>query len=224
MEDDKRLIKLSKHDNRLTEHFNMTATEQNEYFKELNSDKHALELRMGATYEGNAFQLYSIVRKLGITNIVETGVQNGFSSEIFMRALEANGKGTLHSVDSGPTSTDKSHQTNCNTTEEGIPGKNIHQHLKDKYWDLTIGLNYEVLSDVLNKAGDFQLFHHDSDHSSGSVRFEIENVLKVAKKGTLIILHDSAGVLNEGKFTGKLETLFTDGNGHNSIFRVTKGL
>ncbi len=52
-----------------------------------------------AVEEGTARLLYGIVRAGAPDHIWETGVANGVSSLIILKALERNGSGTLHSTD-----------------------------------------------------------------------------------------------------------------------------
>lgn len=100
-------------------------------------------------------RLYALVRKLEPDTVVETGVCNGVSTYIVLRALEANGHGHLHSVDSPP--------------EERIPdgeqpGWIIPDDLRDR-WSLTIGLSQEKLPNVIADLDTIDLFLHDTKAS-----------------------------------------------------------
>ncbi len=178
--------------------------------KELCSDSHALMLRTGAQYDSACGYMYSVIRKLKPLNIIETGVQNGFSTEIFLRAMRANGIGRLYSIDSGSTSTDGSHATDSNQTLDGIPGQFINPGLLDR-WNLTIGLSSEFLEDILMKVRGLKIiFHHDSDHGAGNVRFETKLFIKYARVGSIFAMHDWSGQfdINEEPFN-RLEPLDT---------------
>ena len=49
-----------------------------------------------------ALVLYALTRILRPEIVVETGVADGVSSELFLRAMARNGTGTLHSIDISP--------------------------------------------------------------------------------------------------------------------------
>lgn len=100
-------------------------------------------------------RLYALVRKLEPETVVETGVCNGVSTLIVLRALEANGHGHLYSVDHPP--------------EERIPdgeqpGWIIPDDLRDR-WSLTIGLSQEELPGVIDGLNEIDLFLHDTKAS-----------------------------------------------------------
>ena len=52
-----------------------------------------------ATEDCTLLTLYALVRTIRPAIVVETGVANGFSSEVILHALAANGHGELHSID-----------------------------------------------------------------------------------------------------------------------------
>ena len=136
--------------------------------------------------------LYMLVRVLQPATVLETGVQNGCSTEFILWAIRRNGRGRLFSIDSGPTSSDGSHQTPWHRTANGIPGQGILQPLKSE-WDLTIGLSRDTLPDVCRRAGSVGLFWHDSDHSPENVRFEFTTVQPFVPSGGMLCLHDFEG-------------------------------
>jgi predicted O-methyltransferase YrrM len=55
-----------------------------------------------AVEHGTALLLYALVRVLKPETVLEIGVANGASSYFILRALDANGTGTLHSFDIAP--------------------------------------------------------------------------------------------------------------------------
>ena len=133
--------------------------------------------------------LYVLVRLLKPQVVLETGVQNGCSTELILWAIRRNGAGRLYSIDSGPTSSDGSHATAWHQTQDGIPGKGILHGLRP-YWDLTVGLAREYLLTLCHRVRTVDLFWHDSDHSAENVRFEFSTVKEYIRPGGLLSLHD----------------------------------
>ena len=136
--------------------------------------------------------LYVLVRHFRPTIVVETGVQNGCSTEMILWAIHRNQAGRLYSIDSGGTSSDGSHKTSWNETRDGIPGKDIHDGLK-RNWDLTIGLSSSCLNDLCQRLERVDLFWHDSDHSAENVQFEFLTIKPYVSCGGILCLHDFNG-------------------------------
>ncbi len=119
-------------------------------------------------------KLYDLVRTVSPDIVVETGVCNGFSSSVILRALEDNGKGHLYSVDL-PVNIDEI------TTEERTgavlpPGKEsgwaVPDDLRER-WTLRLGDTYKELPKVFDSlSDDIDIFIHDSDHSYETMMFE----------------------------------------------------
>jgi hypothetical protein len=145
------------------------------------------ELRPGDSFSFYSLPLYVVCRVTKPKNVIETGTQNGGSAQAILSALQVNNIGNLYSIDSGDTSTDKSHSLTM-----GTPGHLISSHLKSK-WLLKIGFSYDVLPDMLKHMGTVDLFFHDSDHSKECVEFEFKEVVKYCTKGSLVGLHDHYG-------------------------------
>jgi hypothetical protein len=133
--------------------------------------------------------LYILVRTQRPAVVVETGVQNGCSTEMILWALYRNAIGRLYSVDSGPTSTDGSHATDWHKTDGGLPGKNIVKGLKDR-WELSIGLSCDQLPGLCERLKVVDMFWHDSDHSDNNVTFEFDTVMPYIYIGGVLCLHD----------------------------------
>lgn len=134
--------------------------------------------------------LYSIIRETKPNLIVETGVQNGMSTECFLGALEKNNKGRLISIDCGSERGDGcSHKT-----WDRDPGKYVREEFKHQ-WELNIGISKNEIPKLvkkLKKDGEMiDLFHHDSDHSDENINFEIDSLLPFIRKGGVIAMHDA---------------------------------
>ena len=152
----------------------------------------AERLRSREAVEAYGMWLYALVRLLQPRVVLETGVQNGCSTELILWAIHRNGTGRLYSIDSGPTSTDGSHATAWHQTKDGIPGRDILHGLRP-HWDLTVGLTREELPGLCRQVGIVDIFWHDSDHSAENVRFEFSAVEDHIPSGGLLALHDFQG-------------------------------
>jgi predicted O-methyltransferase YrrM len=97
-----------------------------------------------------ALLLYLLVRVNRPKTVLETGVANGWSSNFILNALNANGTGTLYSIDIKPD-----------------VGGLVEESLKNR-WQLKI-INLEnakqEFEQIVNFIESIDLFIHDSDHS-----------------------------------------------------------
>ena len=144
-------------------------------------------LRPGDAFQFYALPLYVLARIIRPTLAVETGTQNGASAQAILCAIRRNDHGRLLSIDAGTNSSDGTHQF----TEDGVPGKHIPDHLRDR-WDLVIGLTQHKLAPILAVQA-VDLFFHDSDHSREVVEFEFRTVVAASRPGTIVSLHDHYG-------------------------------
>lgn len=114
--------------------------------------------------------LYTLARALEPEVIVETGIANGWSSVIFLRALQKNGSGALHSFD----------------VRHDV-GKLVNDDERGP-WSLHI-LEKGTLQEFdaeLAKLPPIGLFFHDSDHSYLHMRLEIRMAgARLAEHGAL---------------------------------------
>jgi GT2 family glycosyltransferase/cephalosporin hydroxylase len=124
--------------------------------------------------------LYQIVRIFKPQVVVETGVANGASSTFILSAMEANGMGTLYSVD-------------WSESEElsFVPkGKEMGWMVPDelrKRWHLQIGRTEEKLEPLLKQIGRINVFLHDSDHSYETMMYEYKTAWPyLVEKGFLL--------------------------------------
>ena len=145
---------------------------------------HSKNLRPGDSFSFYSLPLYVVVRMIKPENIIETGTQNGGSAQTMLYALHKNGKGTLHSIDSGSESTDNTHLITV-----GTPGEKITDFLKER-WKLHLGFSYDKLRPLLDEIKTVDLFFHDSDHSKKCIEFEFSEVIKNINNESLVGLHD----------------------------------
>jgi len=126
--------------------------------------------------------LYLVVRVLKPNVVVETGVANGVSSSIILKALDQNGKGVLYSLDLH--------------YREGIAiprGKHLGWIIPDELrnrWRLVLGESTKVLPKLLNSIGSIDMFLHDSRHTYKTMIREYEIAYPFLKDRGLLLSHD----------------------------------
>jgi predicted O-methyltransferase YrrM len=129
-------------------------------------------------------ELYAVVRAAKPGVIVETGVASGLSSAHILRALAANQRGMLHSIDL-PNVQHGSVLPQGRTTGWMVPDS-----LRGR-WKLNIGDSRKLLPEVLQALGGIDLFLHDSDHSYEYMSFEFELAFPRLKAGGLFLSDDT---------------------------------
>ncbi len=126
--------------------------------------------------------LYTAVRVLKPTLMVETGVSSGSSSFAILSAMEKNGSGKLHSIDIGI-------KNNTFFPE----GTNIGWVVPENYhsnWKLIIGDVRLELPKLLESLKEIDVFYHDSDHSYDHMVFELNHAFSFIKNDGVIIADD----------------------------------
>jgi len=131
-----------------------------------------------------AAELYAIVRAAKPRVIVETGVASGLSSAHILRALAANGAGTLYSIDL-PNVQEGSVLPKGRTSGWIVPDS-----LRDR-WKLQLGDTWVLLPDLLRTLDRLDLFLHDSDHSYEAMVFEYEQAFPKLEPGGLLLSDDT---------------------------------
>ena len=112
--------------------------------------------------------------------VVETGVAYGVSSGYILRAMEENGRGTLHSIDLPP----------LRREYERFWGVAVPEDLRDDRWRLHRGSSSRILPGLLRKTGPVDLFVHDSLHTGRNMRREFEAAWPNLRPGGLLIADD----------------------------------
>ena len=131
-----------------------------------------------------AAELYAVVRTIKPRVIIETGVASGISSAYILRALAANGTGTLHSIDLPNV------QQGSGLPEGRTSGWIVSDSLWER-WKLYIGDSRELLPDLLGTLGHVGIFLHDSDHSYENMLFEFEQAFPRLEDGGLLMSDDA---------------------------------
>jgi predicted O-methyltransferase YrrM len=122
---------------------------------------------------------YVLCRLIGPSFVLETGVAYGVSSAFILRALEENGRGTLHSVDLPP----------LRREYERFWGIAVPDALKGR-WELHRGSSARVLPRLLEEKGMVDLFLHDSLHTGRNMRREFDTVWPQLRTGGALLADD----------------------------------
>lgn len=134
---------------------------------------------LGINWQGGGADmhlLYGLCRLLQPKVVIETGVQDGWSSLMILLALEKNGVGHLHSIDL-PAFHPKAHQYTGIMVSEGLKHR----------WTLHLGPQRRILPDLLSGLPKVDLFHYDSDKTyRGMYQTYSEVWPKLASGGVLV--------------------------------------
>lgn len=136
--------------------------------------------------------LYYLVRARRPRICLETGVFDGVSSAVILKALRDNGEGRLSSIDqparrSMPASTDRMRFSTLPTGCE--PGWLIPDDLRER-WRLRLGPSQEMLPLWLEELGDIDFFLHDSLHTRAHMLWEYTTVWPALAPGGLLVSDD----------------------------------
>lgn len=156
-----------------------------------------------ATFGGinieQARSLYAIVRSERPGIIVETGVCNGVTTLIILKALENNQSGYLYSIDYPTYSNDpiaefqEMHYPDDHTfsaiPSDKMPGWIVPDDLRDR-WELRKGKSQRHLPSLLDELSEIDIFLHDSDHTFPCMMFEYEVAWEYLKSNGLLLSDD----------------------------------
>lgn len=186
------------------------------FFSDLN-ERMIERRRRHVQYPPWAEFLYMSVRFLKPRVMVETGVFDGVSSAIILRALEANADGMLLSIDLPARETIVG-STNCmpDTTlpPHCDPGWIVPAGLRERY-RLEFGDSKELLPQLLSQYPRIDCFFHDSLHTYEHMYFEYATAWPHIKSHGLLLSDDifwSRALARFCKETGKQYVRF-DGFG-----------
>lgn len=151
----------------------------------------------GAIKRLHAVHIYALVRRLRPERMVETGVCNGLSSAVILRAMKSNGAGRLYSVDLPEFSGAQEGAPTFWSGKGGAvvpaglaPGWLVPQVLRPR-WDLRLGRSATVLPELLEELGVIDVFLHDSEHSFQNQSFEFEAAARHLRPGGVLIASDT---------------------------------
>jgi len=126
--------------------------------------------------------LYTAVRVLRPSVVVETGVGSGVSSTFLLSAMERNDFGRLYSVDLPLLE-------NRLLPEGEHTGWIIPDRLRYR-WELTVGDSRAELPKLFERLGTVDAFFHDSDHSYDHMTWEFSLAYPHVRTGGMILSDD----------------------------------
>ena len=161
------------------------------FFHELNEqmvekrDRRVWQIRWGEL-------LYLIVRFQRPEVVVETGVFDGISSAMILKAFADNGRGRLYSIDlparnSIEGSTDR--MVEGTLPKDCDPGWLVPGYLRDRY-DLTFGDARVELPRLLQRIGEVDIFLHDSLHTFEHMEWEFKTVWPHLRSSGILLADD----------------------------------
>lgn len=139
-------------------------------------------------------KLYNLIREKEPETVVETGVCNGVSTSIILKALHDNSKGKLHSIDL-PKYVSENQKHNLKITKGSAipshkkPGWLVPQKFKER-WRLSIGDSNYRLPEKLEELEEIDIFLHDSEHTYQTMIFEISIAWRHLTDNGLILVDD----------------------------------
>jgi predicted O-methyltransferase YrrM len=147
----------------------------------------------GRISDNDAQKLYNFLREERPQKVVETGVCNGFSTAVILKALEENGKGKLYSIDLPDDGAERSEhwedKGNWVIPPNKEPGWIIEGDLR-KRWKLIKGDSNVELPSLLSDLESIDLFIHDSEHSYQTMMLEYCLSWKFLDKNGCLISDD----------------------------------
>ncbi len=150
----------------------------------------------------HSYTLFLIVRVLQPDWFLETGVANGKSSLMVLKAMELNGRGTLVSVDMATIES-------SGADRHKAAGMGIGWLVPDQLcarWDLRIGSSHAVLPKIGANAPNFDIFMHDSLSNHENMMFEYGEARRLVKPRGLLISDDIETCSAFSEFTGRYGT------------------
>lgn len=141
----------------------------------------------------DARNLYKFIREEKPSTVVETGVCNGYSTAVILKALDENGSGQLYSIDlpdfgeEDEEIWDEKGGWIIPSSEE--PGWLVDEKLREN-WELILGNSNEELPKLLSELGEIDVFIHDSEHSYQTMMLEYCVAWRYLKKDGKLISDD----------------------------------
>ncbi|UCH89388.1 MAG: class I SAM-dependent methyltransferase [Thermoplasmata archaeon] len=161
------------------------------FFSELS--KNMMEKRHQDAVWGGWYEfMFMVVRFSKPSIMFETGVFDGQSSAVILRALKKNGKGKLISIDLPAVDTieESTHRMRDTTLPPKCqPGWVIPDYLRDRH-ELVLGDSKELLPKLFEKYPEIDIFFHDSLHTYEHQYFEYTAAWPHLKENGLLLSDD----------------------------------
>jgi predicted O-methyltransferase YrrM len=131
--------------------------------------------------------LYVAMRIIQPATIVETGCAAGWSSALYLAALEQNEKGHLYTIDLPTRGAETAMGWALPPGTQ--PGFLVPESLKSR-WTLILGDAREELLPLLNKLESVDVFMHDSDHSYVHMMWEYLTAFPYIRTNGILLSDD----------------------------------
>ena len=159
--------------------------------------EHVREGREGYGEIDAPLELYALVRLIRPMHAVEIGVSSGVSSAYLLRALERNGRGTLHSVDLPRPPRARGSGASPPRASWTIPsgrssGWAVPFPLR-KRWDLRLGDKSDVLPLLREELPSIDLFVYDVPHDDRAALREFRLVDPLVPAGGAVLVDHGPG-------------------------------
>jgi hypothetical protein len=140
------------------------------------------------------FELYALTRVLKPKHVVEIGVSAGVSSAYFLRALERNKAGKLHSIDLPEQEVGRKSRSKISWALPNgkSSGWAVPKHLRVR-WNLLIGSSGEVLPHLINELDSVGLFLYDVPYTMESAIADFEIADTKLGKGSVVLADNALG-------------------------------
>lgn len=126
----------------------------------------------GGIHRDEALMLYLVVRSLKPAAVLETGTYRGTSTTFIASALKHNGSGVVVDIDREA-------------------GRDIPQELREQVVLIRGRASTAAFAEIADRWPQFDLFFHDSRHTYGNVRTELQLFSPLVCTGGIIICHDA---------------------------------
>lgn len=132
------------------------------------------------------FELYSMVRLVRPTTLIESGVASGVSTTFIQMGIRANQRGSLHSMDM-PVARRTAERNESWAIPAGLSsGWAIPSEIKQG-WDLRLGRSEDILVDLLDEVGVLDFYCHDSPVDEKHLDFEMKAIRPHLRPGSLVV-------------------------------------
>ena len=151
--------------------------------------EHAREGRRSYIEIDAPLELYALARLLRPRHVLEVGVSSGVSSAYLLRALEKNGRGTLHSIDL-PQRPRRGEASRGGSSWSLPPGRESGWAVPfalRKRWDLRLGDKRELLPLLAEELPAVGLFVYDVPHEDGATAREFRKIDRLFPAGSVAI-------------------------------------
>jgi predicted O-methyltransferase YrrM len=137
------------------------------------------------------FELYALTKLTRPKHIVEVGVSAGVSSAYFLRAIEVNRMGVLHSIDLPEKEKRSDSPSKRKGASWALPagkesGWGVPEYLK-KHWDLRLGSSGDVLPILIDEIDSVDLFLYDVPYEIEDAKSDFSIVDRKLHAGSIVL-------------------------------------